>query len=151
MPDATDLKLLRALQLEPTSSAADLGERIGLTHTPCWRRLKRLEAEGVIRGRSVELDAEALGLPVTVFCFSRLTRHDKATMEAFERGAREHPNILQCYTMSGDQDYVLRVVAHSVKEFERLLKDDLLSLPSIGQMSSSFALSEIKNTTVLPI
>lgn len=149
--DTMDLKLLRALQHEPTLSAADLGERIGLTHTPCWRRLKRLEAEGVIRGRHVVLDAEALGLPITAFCFIRLRQHDKATMEAFERAAREHPNIVQCYTMSGDQDYVLRIVVGSVKAFERLIKDDLLSLPSVGQMNSSFALSEIKNTTELPI
>ena len=151
MVDATDLKLLRALQREPTLSAAELGERIGLTHTPCWRRLKRLEADGVIRGRRLLLDAEALGLPITVFCFIRLGRHDRATMEAFEAAAREHPNIVQCYTMSGDQDYVLRVVVDSVKAFERLVKNDLLALPSVGQMSSSFALSEIKNTTELPL
>jgi len=151
MVDATDLKPLRVLQHEPTLSVAALGERIGLTHTPCWRRLKRLEADGVIRGRRPVLDAEALGLPITVFCFIRLSHHDRATMEAFERGAREHPNIVQCYTMSGDQDYVLRVVVDSVKAFERLIKNDLLALPSVGQMSSSFALSEIKNTTELPL
>ena len=151
MVDATDLKLLRVLQHEPTLSVAALGERIGLTHTPCWRRLKRLEADGVIRGRRLLLDAEALGLPITAFCFIRLDRHDKATMEAFERAAREHPNIVQCYTMSGDQDYVLRIVVPSIGAFERLVKEDLLSLPSVGQMSSSFALSEIKNTTELPI
>lgn len=151
MVDATDLKLLRVLQHEPTLSVAELGERIGLTHTPCWRRLKRLERDGVIKGRRLVLDAEALGLPITAFCFIRLARHDRTTMEAFERAAREHPNIVQCYTMSGDQDYVLRVVVDSVKAFERLVKNDLLALSSVGQMSSSFALSEIKNTTELPI
>lgn len=151
MIDPIDLKLLRALQAEPTLSVAELGARIGLSHTPCWRRLKKLESTGAIVGRNVVLDAEVLGLHITVFCFIRLTHHDKASMDAFEESARAHPNILQCYTMSGEQDYVLRVVTSSVKAYEQLMKNDLLSLPCVGQMSSSFALSEIKNTSVLPI
>lgn len=151
MTDATDLKLLRALQAEPTLSVAELGERIGLSHTPCWRRVKRLEAEGLIKGRNVVLNADALGFPITVFCFIRLKQHDKASMDSFEESARIHPNIVQCYTMSGEQDYLLRVVAPSIKAYERLLKTDLLSLPCVGQMNSSFAMSEIKNTLDLPI
>ncbi|MFK7996926.1 MAG: Lrp/AsnC family transcriptional regulator [Granulosicoccus sp.] len=151
MIDPTDLKLLRALQAEPTLSVAQLGERIGLSHTPCWRRLKKLESDGVISERNVVLNADILGLHITVFCFIRLTHHDKASMDAFEEGARAHPNILQCYTMSGEQDYMLRVVTESVEAYEQLMKNELLSLPCVGQMSSSFALSEIKNTMVLPI
>ncbi len=151
MTDPTDLKLLRVLQDEPSLSVAELGERIGLSHTPCWRRVKKLEAEGLIAGRNVVLDADALGLHVTVFCFIRLKQHDRTSMEAFEEGARLNPNILQCYTMSGEQDYLLRVVAGSIKAYERLLKKDLLSLPFVGTLNSSFAMSEIKNTTILPI
>lgn len=151
MTDNMDIKLLRALQAEPTLSVAELGERIGLSHTPCWRRLKRLQDEGVIKGRNVLLDAEAMGLHITVFCFVRLDHHDKSSMEAFESSARAHPNILQCYTVSGEQDYVLRVVTSSIKAYEKLLKNDLLSLPSIGQVNSSIAMSEIKNTSLLPI
>lgn len=146
-----DLKLLRALQAEPALSVAELGERIGLSHTPCWRRLKKLEADGFITERNVVLNADALGLHVTVFCFIRLKQHDRASMEAFENGARAHPNIMQCYTLSGEQDYLLRVVATSIKAYENLLKNDLLSLPFVGQMNTSFVMSEIKNTTVLPI
>lgn len=151
MPDSIDLKLLRTLQAEPNLSVAELGEKIGLSHTPCWRRLKKLEAEGLILERNVVLDADALGLHITVFCFVRLKQHDKASMEAFENSARAHPNVLQCYTMSGEQDYMLRVVTNSIKTYENLMKNDLLSLPSVGQVNSSFAMSEIKNTTVLPI
>lgn len=151
MTDSIDLKLLRALQSDPSLSVAELGERIGLSHTPCWRRLKKLEAEGLITGRNVVLDADALGLHVTVFCFIRLKQHDRASMEAFEEGARSNPNILQCYTMSGEQDYLLRVVAGSIKAYERLLKKDLLSLPFVGTLNSSFAMSEIKNSSILPI
>ena len=150
MPDSTDLKLLRALQAEPQLSVAELGERIGLSHTPCWRRLKKLESDGLIIERNVVLDTDALGLHITVFCFIRLKQHDKASMEAFENAARAHPNVLQCYTMSGEQDYMLRVVTASIKDYEKLVKNDLLSLPTVGQISSSFAMSEIKNTTVLP-
>lgn len=151
MIDAIDLKLLRVLQAEPTLSVADLGDRIGLSHTPCWRRLKKLESEGVIVERNVTLNADKLGLTIIVFCFIRLKQHDKASMEAFEESARTHPNILQCYTTSGEHDYMLRVVTSSVKAYEQLMKNDLLSLPFVGQMSSSFALSEIKNTMQLPI
>lgn len=151
MTDAIDLRLLRTLQAEPTLSVAELGERIGLSHTPCWRRLKKLEADGMILERNVVLDADALGLHITVFCFVRLKQHDKASMEAFENSARAHPNVLQCYTMSGEQDYMLRVVTNSIKTYENLMKNDLLSLPSVGQVNSSFAMSEIKNTTILPI
>jgi Lrp/AsnC family transcriptional regulator len=151
MPDNIDIKLLRTLQTEPLLSVAELGERIGLSHTPCWRRLKRLESDGFIKGRTVVLNADALGLNITVFCSIRLSKHDKSSMEAFENAARAHPNILQCYTVSGEQDYMLRVVTGSVKEYEILMKNDLLSLPFIGQMNSSFAMSEIKNTSELPI
>ena len=148
--DAMDLKLLRALQAEPDLSVARLGERVGLSHTPCWRRLRRLRAEGVVRPREQPLDAEALGLHVTAFCFIRLKQHDRVTMESFEAAARAHPNVLQCYTTSGEQDYVLRVVAESIKAYEGLVKHDLLALPSVALMQSSFALREIKNTSVLP-
>lgn len=151
MADSTDLKLLRTLQAEPSLSVADLATRIGLSHTPCWRRLRKLQADGLIRERQVVLDAEALGLHITVFCFIRLKQHDKISMDAFENSARAHPNVLQCYTMSGEQDYMLRVVTRSMKTYESLLKNDLLALPSVGQVSSSFALSEIKNTCVLPL
>lgn len=146
-----DLKLLRTLQAEPALSVAELAEKIGLSHTPCWRRLKKLEADGLILERNVVLDADALGLHITVFCFIRLKQHDKSSMEAFENSARAHPNVLQCYTMSGEQDYMLRVVTKSIKTYENLMKNDLLNLPYVGQVNSSFAMSEIKNTTVLPI
>ncbi|MFK7852701.1 MAG: Lrp/AsnC family transcriptional regulator [Granulosicoccus sp.] len=151
MPDSMDLKLLRTLQAEPALSVAELAEKIGLSHTPCWRRLKKLEADGLILERNVVLDADALGLHITVFCFIRLKQHDKSSMEAFENSARAHPNVLQCYTMSGEQDYMLRVVTKSIKTYENLMKNDLLNLPYVGQVNSSFAMSEIKNTTVLPI
>lgn len=151
MPDSIDFKLLRTLQADPLLSVAELGERIGLSHTPCWRRLKRLENDGYIKERTVVLNADALGLNITVFCSIRLSKHDKSSMEAFENAARAHPNILQCYTVSGEQDYMLRVVTGSVKDYEILMKNDLLSLPFVGQMSSSFAMSEIKNTSLLPI
>lgn len=151
MPDSIDLKLLRTLQANPSLSVAELGERIGLSHTPCWRRLKRLETDGYIKERNVVLNADALGLNITVFCSIRLSKHDKISMDAFEVAARAHPNVLQCYTVSGEQDYMLRVVTSSVKEYEILMKNDLLSLPFIGQMNSAFAMSEIKNTSALPI
>ena len=99
MVDATDLKLLRALQENPDSGIAELGERIGLSHTPCWRRLKKLQSTGIIKGRSVQLDADALGLQITVFCFIRLKRHDKQTMEAFEAVSYTHLTLPTIYSV----------------------------------------------------
>lgn len=149
--DETDLRILRQLQIEPDLSAADLAERVGLSHTPCWRRLKRLEAEGVILGRALMLAQKPLGLSVDVFANIRLKHHDEDTLESFERTVLRHAEIVECFSMSGDVDYIVRVVARSMEEYERFLKKVLLHLPGVTAVHSSFALKRVKLTTALPI
>ena len=149
--DDFDRKLLRVLQAEPELSVQELAERVGLSHTPCWRRLKKLEADGVIKGRAVILDPEALGLSITVFAHIKVKQHDEDTLEVFERSARERPEIVECFSMSGDSDFLLRIVTGSVAEYEQFLKRALLHLPGVGSVNSSFALKCVKNTTMLPI
>ena len=149
--DDIDLEILRVLQEAPEISMEELGEKVGLSHTPCWRRVKRMEAEGTIRQRAVLIDREALGLDVVVFAFIRLARHDEATLSGFEAAVQGCREIVDCYSIAGDHDYSLKIVTSSVKAYERLVKDTILHLPGVGSISSSFALSEVKHCAKLPI
>ncbi|MEX1148178.1 MAG: Lrp/AsnC family transcriptional regulator [Sphingomonadales bacterium] len=149
--DATDRKILRVLQDNPGLSVHDLADRVGLSHTPCWRRIKKLETVGVIRERAIVLDPDKIGLPVTLYAQIRLKQHDEETLEAFEIATLECPQIVECFSMSGESDYVLRVVSGSVAEYETFLKKVLLHLPGVAAVNSSFALKCVKLTTKLPI
>jgi Lrp/AsnC family transcriptional regulator len=149
--DDFDRKILRILQHEPDISIQQLAERIGLSHTPCWRRLKKLEESGVIAGRAVLLDASALGLSITAFAHIKMKSHDERTLDAFERIARSRPEIVECFSMTGDSDFVLRIVMGSVSQYEVFLKKNLLHMPGVGSVNTSFALKCVKLTTVLPV
>lgn len=149
--DEYDRKILRALQKNADYSMAELGNLIGLSHTPCWRRLKRLEAEGLIRGKVTLLDAKLLNLNVTVHAYITIKHHDADSLEAFEQSILKIPEVVECYSSSGDKDYVLRVVVQSVEHYERLMKETLIHLPNIGSINSAFALKQVKFTTELPI
>lgn len=149
--DDYDRKILRALQENADYSMADLGNMIGLSHTPCWRRLKRLETEGVIRGKVTLLDPKLLNLGVTVHAYITIKHHDASSLEAFENAILTIPEVVECYSTSGDKDYVLRVVVENVEHYERLMKETLIHLPNIGSINSAFALKQVKFTTQLPI
>jgi Lrp/AsnC family transcriptional regulator len=149
--DEIDRRILRVVQAYPDLPIADLADKAGLSHTPCWRRLKKLEAEGIISGRAVLLDAKRLGLVVNVFAHVRLKQHDEETLDALEKAVHRHPEIVESFSMSGTSDYVLRVVAESIEDYERFLKKTLLHLPGVSSINSSFALKTIKMTTVLPV
>jgi Lrp/AsnC family transcriptional regulator len=149
--DAIDLKILRILQEDPDRSVQAIGEVVGLSHTPCWRRIRKLQQAGIIAGRRTLLDAEKVGLDVSIFVFVRLERHASEMLDAFEKAVGDVPEILQCYSMSGEFDYLLRVVVASVRDYERTVKGKILKLPHVGNINSHFALSEIKNSTILPI
>ncbi len=149
--DEIDLKMLRVLQAEPNLAIGALAETIGLSHTPCWRRLKKLETDGVIVGRAIILDGTKLGLGVDVFAHIRLKMHDEQTLEALESAVQAHPSIVECFSMSGESDYVMRVIVGSIDEYERFLKKVLLHMPGVASINSSFALQRVKMTTALPI
>jgi Lrp/AsnC family transcriptional regulator len=149
--DDIDRAILRALQQNADYSMADLGNLVGLSHTPCWRRLKRLETEGVIRHKVTLLDANKLNLGVTVHAYITIKHHEQAALEAFESAVLAIPEIVECHSTSGDKDYVLRVVVESVEHYERLMKTQLINLPNLGSINSAFALKQVKYTTQLPI
>ena len=150
-PDEIDLKILRILQRDPDRNITDIGEAVGLSHTPCWRRIRKMQEAGIIRGRVMLIDAEKIGMDISVFVFVRLEKHSPGVLEAFEEAARKLPEIVQCYAMSGEFDFLLRVVVPSVRDYERTIKAKLLKLPHVGIMNSHFALNEVKNTSELPI
>ncbi len=149
--DEIDLKILRILQSEPDINISDIGNQVGLSHTPCWRRIKKMEDSGIITGKVCLIDPEKTGLDVSIFVFVRLAIHSAEVLTAFEKATLSIPQIMQCYTMSGEFDYLLRVVVPSVRDYEKAVKGKLLTLPHVGIMNSHFALNEIKNTTCLPI
>lgn len=149
--DEIDRRILRVVQANPDLPIAELATKAGLSHTPCWRRLKKLEADGIICGRAVLLDAKQLGLVVNVFAHVRLKQHDEETLDALELSVSLHPEIVESFSMSGTSDYVLRVVAKSIEDYERFLKKTLLHLPGVSSINSSFALKTVKMTTVLPV
>ena len=149
--DDFDLKILRILQQDAACSMAELGERVGLSHTPCWRRVKKLEERGVIRGRVVLLDPERLDLTVNVFVEVHLEQHDETALNAFETAVQQVEEVVECYTVSGEKDFLLRVVVPDVAAYEHLLKHRLVHLPAVGSLSSTFALRQVKYTTQLPL
>ncbi|MEP6829764.1 MAG: Lrp/AsnC family transcriptional regulator [Rhizomicrobium sp.] len=149
--DEIDLKILRSLQDTPGISMVDLAQNVGLSHTPCWRRVKQLEERGAIRERAVILDPEVMGLAVTVLANIRLKAHDEDTLNAFEQAARERPEIVECFSMGGESDYAVRMVVGSIDAYEQLLKKVLLHFPGVAEVHSHFALKCVKNTTRLPI
>ncbi len=149
--DGFDWKILATVQAEPEITVAALAERIGLSQTPCWRRLKALEQAGFIAGRATILDAKKLGFVVDVFAHVRLGRHDGDTLDRFESEVRGHPEVVECFSMSGESDYLMRVLCRSIEEYDRFLKQILLHLPGVVAVNSSFSLKTVKMTTDLPI
>lgn len=149
--DEFDLRILRELQQESNLSVAELGARIGLSHTPCWRRIKRLEEAGIISKKLILISREALQLNVTVYAYLRIKMHDEDSLNAFERAVHQVDEVVECYSTSGDTDYVLKVIVGSVEHYEQLLKQTLVHLPNVAAINSSFALKEVKYTTRLPI
>ena len=149
--DNIDRRILAELQHQGDVPIQELGERVGLSHTPCWRRVKRLEERGVIKRRVALLDAEQLDLAVNVFVNVNLRRHQENALNRFEAAVQEIPEIVECYTVSGETDFLLRVVVADVTAYEHLLKATLVHLPEVGNLTSTFALRQVKYTTALPL
>jgi Lrp/AsnC family transcriptional regulator len=149
--DDVDRRLLRALQADAGLSQAALSELIGISPASCWRRIQSLEARGVLLKAVRLLDAGRVGRGVNVLCHVRMNSHSPESRGAFERFVADRPEVMECYSMSGEWDYLLRVVVADVAGYERFLMRDLLAHPRVATASSHFALGQIKYTTALPI
>ena len=149
--DQTDRRILGLLQTSPGIKATEIGERIGLSQSACWRRIQRLRDEGVIKDQPAVLDREKVGLSTMVFAHVKLTSHGRSNLTDFAEAVRQYPEVLDCYVVLGNVDFLLRIVAEDIKDYERFMYEKLSQLPGVQEVNSSIALSEIKHTTVLPI
>lgn len=140
--DATDMGFLQALAEDATLSAGELGRRFGLSQPAAWRRVKRLGESGVIRGRRLELDREALGYGVTVFLGVKLATKGRVSLDDFERVATAIPEVQVVHHVLGLYDYRLRVVARDLADFERILRRRIMTLPGVGEVEANVLLSE---------
>lgn len=148
--DEASLRILDALQENAELSNAELAERIGMSTSPCWRRVADLKQQGVLRGSVALVDPLKLGLTVNVFVHVTLKQQDKASLETFTEAISQRPEVMECYLMSGEADFLLRVVIEDLAKFQTLLLDCLTQIPGVASIRSSFALSQVKYTTALP-
>ncbi|MBW7861450.1 MAG: Lrp/AsnC family transcriptional regulator [Rhodocyclaceae bacterium] len=149
--DATDRMILAALQEDARLTSAELAERVHLTHSPCWRRVRRLEERGFIRAYRAELDAARLGYDVTAFVSVNLENHRADLGEAFERAVQGIPQIISCHNVSGRYDFFLEVVARDLEAFGAFARDVIRALPGVKEIYSSFSLRAIKRERRLPL
>ena len=148
--DRLDIAILDALQRDSSLSVAALSERIGLSSTPCWKRLKRLEEAGIIQAKVVLLDRKKVGLPVTVFVSICTARHDEKWFSEFASAVMALPEVVEFHRMSGDVDYLLKVVTSDIDGYDRFYKR-LIRVAELTSVSSAFSMEEIKFTTALPL
>jgi Lrp/AsnC family transcriptional regulator len=148
--DRLDRKILRLLQEDSTLAVADLAKKVGLSTTPCWRRIQKMEEDGVIRGRVALLDPVKVNTKVTVFVSIRTNTHSIEWLKRFSEVVGEFPEVVEFYRMSGDVDYLLRVVVPDIAAYDSFYKK-LISKINLTDVSSSFAMGQIKYTTALPL
>jgi Lrp/AsnC family transcriptional regulator len=149
--DNVDRSIVRVLQRQADISQAALADQVGASAASCWRRIRRMEAQGVL-GATVRLvDPDSVGRGLNVFCQVRMKEHDLRARQQFESFVESHEEVLECYSTTGEWDYLLRVVVEDVRDYERLLMERILVHEAVATSASSFALKRVKYTTALPV
>jgi Lrp/AsnC family transcriptional regulator len=148
--DAIDRKILAVVQEDASLSVAEIGQRVGLSSTPCWKRLQKLEAEGVITGRVALIDPEKIGLGITVFVSVETGDHSQDWLTKFAELVSAMPEVMEFYRMAGDVDYMLRVVVRDMQSYDAFYKKLIAAVP-LKNVTSRFAMERVKSTTALPI
>lgn len=149
--DSFEINILRELQRDANQTTAEIAERVGLSASPCWRRVDRLEREGFIRKRVAIVDRRKVGLNAHVFAQVKLNAHGRANLDEFSEAIRAFPEVLDAYVLMGAMDFMLRIVAKDIDAYESFFFDRLSKLPGVQEINSTVALSEIKSTTELPL
>jgi DNA-binding Lrp family transcriptional regulator len=149
--DRLDLRILDLLQTDARMTNVELAEHVGLSPSPCARRVKLLEQSGVIRGSATLLDAASVGLPISVFIQVTLERQTESALQVFEQTVSGYPELMECYLMTGDADYLLRVVVPDLDSYQKFLMERLTQIPSVSSIKSSFALRQVQYRTALPL
>ena len=148
--DRIDRRILQYIQEDATLTTAEIADRVGLTTTPCWRRIQRLEVAGIIRKHVALLDRDQLNLGVDVFVAIKTNQHNAKWFASFSKAVREFPEVVEFYRMSGEIDYLMRVVVPDIAAYDDFYKR-LIAKADITDVSSSFAMERIKYTTALPL
>jgi Lrp/AsnC family transcriptional regulator len=149
--DAFDVKILDALQSDATLSTAELAERVGLSQSPCWRRLTRLKKRGYILGQVTRLDRRKLGFYTLVLAHVKLSAHGRANLEEFSEQIARLPEVVECYAIMGAFDFFLKIVTRDIDAYEKFVFGVLSKLPALQEINSTIVLSEVKSTTALPL
>lgn len=149
--DAIDRKILRALQEDGKISMGELAEKVGLSPSPCARRVRLMETAGIIKSYAAIIDQKRVGLPISAFASIKLERQREEDLDRFEETVSRWPEVLDCYLMTGQRDYLMRVVAADLEAYERFIKDKLTRLDNIASIETSFALGQVKRSETLPI
>jgi DNA-binding Lrp family transcriptional regulator len=149
--DAVDAKILDLIQHDAALSVADIAEQVGLSSSPCWRRIKRLEDAGIVQGRVTLLDREQLGLNFEVYAEVKLSLPTKENLDAFEAVVVTLPEVAQCATVTGGMDYVLRIITKDMRAFDTFMRDKLLSLGLVSNVESRIVIRSVKNSTAVPL
>ena len=150
-PDAIDLRILTELQQDGSLTNVELARRVHLSPSPCLTRVKALESAGVIERYVALANAKALGLGINVFINISLKEQSKDKLAEFERRIAEHDEVMECYLMTGDSDYLIRVAVRDIAALERFILDQLTPIPGIEKIRSSFALKQVRYKTALPL
>lgn len=149
--DKLDRELLKLLQTESEVTASEIGERIGMSQSTCWRRIQRLRDEGLIQEQLVTLDRKKAGLNAMIFAQVKLSSQGRSNLAEFSDAIRGFPEVLDCYVLLGNVDFLLRIVAEDIEAYEKFFFEKLSTLSGVQEITSSIALSEIKHTTALPL
>jgi Lrp/AsnC family transcriptional regulator len=149
--DAYDRRILALLQEDASLSSAQIAEQVGLSQSPCWRRIQRMKEEGIIRAQVTLLDRKKIGLNTQIFAQVKLNAHGRSNFTEFTEAIRGFPEVLECYVLMGAVDFMLRIVAADIEAYERFFFEKLSMVPGIQEVNSVVALSQIKSTTSLPV
>ena len=149
--DRLDRELLKLLQTESEVTASEIGERIGMSQSTCWRRIQRLRDEGLIQEQLVTLDRKKAGLNAMIFAQVKLSSQGRSNLAEFSDAIQSFPEVLDCYVLMGNVDFLLRIVAADIDAYEKFFFDKLSTLSGVQEITSNIALSEIKHTTALPL
>lgn len=149
--DRIDRRIIEHLQRDGRATIQELAEKVGLTPSPCLRRVRRLEQAKIIRGYAAIVDQKAAGLPISVFASVKLERQREEELDRFSQAVSRWPEVMECYLMTGPRDYLLRIVVPDLQAYEHFIKTKLTRLEGVGSIELSFALGQVKYTNVLPV
>jgi Lrp/AsnC family transcriptional regulator len=146
-----DINILQILQSDASKTSTEVADLVGMSQSPCWRRINKIEQDGLINKKVALLDRQALGMDLVVFATVNLTTSGRQNLVEFESSVRNFDEVVECYTMTGIWDYMLKIIVKDIRNYESFVRDRLLALPMIRELHSHIAVTEIKNTTELPL